>query len=337
MEEVRDKIRRLINAEYVDEIVFTRNTTEGVNLLANALPLEKNDTVLCSDLEHNSNLLPWQRLARNGKNQHKVFHTNPDTTFNAESFVSSLDSSVRLISVVHTSNLTGTTLPVEQIIRIAHERECPVLVDASQSIPTGSVDVQQSDVDFMVFSMHKAYGPTGVGILYGKRKWLQELEPLLLGGESVDDSTYETHTLARVPHRFEAGLQNYAGIVGTGAAEDFLSTIDSMEFFEQITQLNAQVTEALANHPRIRILGPSNPERRGAIVNFIVDGIPSKEVADLLDRGDGILVRPGKHCVHSWYNDRGHPDSVRISFGVYNDSSDADRLVEAVGKLVRFF
>jgi len=336
-EEARAKIQSLVNAKYSAEIVFVRNATEGINLVAQSFYLQEGDTVLCSDLEHNSNLLPWQRLAVTRRINHRIFKLNHDSTFNLDEFTRQLDPSVKLISLMHTSNVTGVTLPVKEICREAHSRDIAVLMDATQGVPLRQIEVQGIDVDFLVFSMHKAYGPSGVGVLYGKRHRMIELEPLLLGGESVDDSTYTTHTLTEIPHRFEAGLQNYAGVIGSAVAADFLMAIERDEIAGHNLMLNTLTTEGLNPIPEVRILGPQDPAKRGSVVNFLVEGKDSHHLALLLDESTNIMVRPGKHCVHSWYNANGLGDSVRVSFGVYNTENDVDTFLETLKKVIRFF
>jgi cysteine desulfurase/selenocysteine lyase len=336
-DEARRKVQRLVRARHPEEVVFTRNATEGINWLAASLPFEPGDTVLASDLEHNSNLLPWQRLAARRGVRHRVFATRPDGTFDAAAFEAALDASTRLVTVTMTSNVTGTSLPVERIVETARGRGVPVLVDAVQALAARRVDVQALGVDFAVMSLHKAYGPTGVGILYCRRDWFEHLEPPLVGGGTVDDSTYESSTPAPLPERFEAGLQNYAGVVGAGAAAEFLSAFGERALAAHQLRLNAEATEGLSRIPGVSILGPADPALRGSIVNFTVAGMPSHDVARLLDSASGVMVRSGKHCCHSWYNARGIGDSVRASFGVYNDAADVRRLLDGVRELARFF
>ena len=336
-EETRRKIQHLINAKYSDEIIFTRNATEAINLVAYAFDVQEGDTVLCSDIEHNSNLLPWQRLVATRHINHRTFKTNDDSTFNMENFAAQIDPSVKLISVVHTSNVTGVTLPVREICRIAHRTDIPVLVDATQSVPARRVDVQDLDVDLLAFSMHKAYGASGTGVLYGKRGQLNRLEPLLLGGETVDDSTYDTHSLTQIPQRFEAGLQNYASVIGSGTAVDFLMSIEEEELSGHNLTLNTLATEGLNHLSGIHIIGPTDPAKRGSIVNFIIEGMRSYDVAQILDQTSNIMVRPGKHCMHSWYNARDLGDSVRVSFGLYNTEAEVTAFLDVLRKVIRFF
>ncbi len=331
-EEAREKIARFFSAER-NEMVFTRNTTEGLNMVARGLNLEKGDRVLTTDKEHNSNLIPWQKLAGRGI-KHEIVPSNPDGTFNIEAFKERMNRDVKVVSIVHTSNLDGYTVPAKDIGEIAHDYGAIFVLDAAQSAPHHPIDVKDVDVDFMAFSMHKMAGPTGVGALYGKYELLRELEPLNYGGGTVEDTTYACATLLEPPERFEAGLQDYAGIIGAGAAVEYLKAIGMREIERHEVELNRIITEELKDLSGIRIIGPQEPELRGGIFNFTINGLDSNQMAVLLDEKYGILVRGGKQCVNSWYNSQGIEGGVRASFYIYNTEKEVRYMAEAVREIM---
>lgn len=337
--EARRKFQRFVNARFAEQIVFTRNATEGINWAAQFLPLREGDTVLTSALEHNSNFLPWQRLARTKGIRHEFFELSEEGCWDEDAFRSALDrvEKLRLVSVVYTSNVTGVTLPIEEIVALAHERGAMVLVDAAQAAAHRAIDVQRLDADLLVLSAHKFFGPTGVGALYARRELLEKMTPPLTGGETVEDVTYVGHTLSGIPDRYEAGLQDYAGIIGAGAAIDYLSELDREAARDHEVQLNRSASEAVREMPGTRILGPEAAEERGSILNFVVEGIDPLEVANLLDETAGIMVRGGKHCCHAWYNQNGLRGSVRASFAFYNTADEVDRLVSTLRKVLKYF
>lgn len=333
----RRGIQEFIGARRPAEVLFVRNATEGINAVAGMLPFKSGDVVLCSDIEHNSNLLPWLRLNQTRGVEHRVFHTNPDTTFNMSSFLSRLDSSVKLVSIPHTSNLTGVTFPVGDIVREAHRVGAKVLVDAAQGMVDGEIDVRDLDVDFLVFSGHKMLGPTGIGVLYGREELLKDLPCFLMGGETVTDTTYEGYTLGEAPDRYEAGLQNYAGAIGLGAAAAYLKDQGAKRIRKQIRHLNTLVTEELAKTKGITLIGPPDPALRSGILTFQVEGLDAADVSYLLNEGANIMTRAGKHCVHSWYNAHGQPNSVRASFSFYNTPEEVEFFVWTLRDIMRFY
>jgi len=336
-EAARGSMARLIGARSPRQVVFTKNTTEAVNLVASGLRWRDGDEVLTSDLEHNSNLLPWEDARRRNGVRIRRFALAPDGSFDREAFTRALTPSVRLVSVFHTSNVTGVSLPLPWIVDQAHANGSLVLVDASQGVGIDRVDVARLDVDLLAMSMHKVMGPTGVGLLYGKADLLEDLAPLLYGGEMISDVRYEEFSLAAVPDRFEAGLQNYAGIIGAGAAADYLGRLPVDEAAAHLTALNRCATEGLAGVERVRILGPERAEERHGVLNFQLQGTPSEHVARILDESRNIMVRAGVHCAHSWYHARGEETSVRASFYLYNTLDEAKLLARSVGEIARFF
>ncbi len=315
-----------------EEVVFTRNTTEGINLVARTLGLKEGDAVITSDREHNSNLVPWQLLEGV---KHKIVTSKPDGTFDIDAFEKAIDKSVKLVSVVHSSNLDGYTLPVKEIIRISHENGALVMLDAAQSMPHKKVDVKELDADFMAFSGHKMLGPYGTGVLYGKYMLLEKLSPFIVGGDTVEKTTYESQTFLKPPHKFEAGLQNYAGMIGLAVACQYLDKIGKENIEKHEDRLNSIITEGIIKIKGLRILGPEKPEMRGGIIPFIIDGMNHHDVALMLDKNSNIMIRSGQHCVHSWFNAHGIGGSARASLYLYNTEEEAKLFVDELLKIAR--
>ncbi len=330
----RAQVRRLLGAKGDNEVVFTRNTTEGINLVATGLDWKAGDEVLISDKEHNSNLLPWLRLRRRGVRV-VVAESAPDGRLVLDAFASRLSERTRLVAVAHTSNLDGTTVPLKDLARAAHRAGALVLADAAQSVPGRAVDVQDLGVDFLACSGHKMLGPTGTGVLYGRMAALEALEPLLLGGGTVIDSTLEGYTAEELPGRLEAGLQDYAGLIGLGEACRYLAKVGPANIERHEQALNARLSERLLPHETIRLLGPADPLLRGGIFSFNIVGMDPHRVALMLDAARRIAVRSGAHCVHSWFNARKLPGSVRASMYLYNTEQDVDILAGEVEKILR--
>jgi cysteine desulfurase/selenocysteine lyase len=328
----RNKIAKFINAKS-NEIIFTRNTTEGINLIAKCLDFKPGDIVLTTDKEHNSNLLPWQQLEKELGISHKICFSKPDGSFDIESFKKQLDKKVKLVSMVHTSNLDGTTIPAEEIIRLSHKNGSLVLLDAAQSIPHKKIDVKNLDVDFLAFSGHKMLGPSGTGVLYGKFDLLKSLKPFMVGGDTVKNTTYESAEFLPPPEKFEAGLQNYAGAIGLAAACDYLNEIGMENIEKHETELNRIITEGISSIPGLHILGPKQAELRSGIISFVIDGLDMHYIAQLLDKTANIAVRSGQHCVHSWFNAHKLPGSVRASVYLYNTKEEAKIFIETLKKI----
>lgn len=334
----RKSIQRFVGAREPSEIIFVRNVTEGLNLLATRLSLGAGDVVITTGMEHNSNLLPWQRASRRRGYQHLIVPLTPSGELDRELFEQALDSGrVRLVCTFHRSNVTGVTLPAEWIVDQAHKRGALVAFDGAQAAPHIPLDLRRLGADFYLFSLYKMCGPTGVAVLYGRRELLERIEPLNIGGEGVVDTTYEGYTEAGLPDRLESGLQNYAGIAGAAAAVEWLQGVGLPAVAAHDEALNRQLTQALLTLPGLRLLGPREPDKRGSIVNFVMEGLDSIELAHLLDRSEGIMVRAGKQCAHSWYNAHGVPESVRISLYAYNTPQEVERLVTVLEKIAREF
>ena len=335
VEQARKQVAKFINAKSEKEIVFTKNTTESINLVANSLKFKEGDIVLTSDKEHNSNLLQWQLMKDRGV-KHKWFATDFFNCFDERYFMEAMSKKVRLVSVGHTSNLDGVTLPAEKIIKIAHDYGSLVLLDCAQSVPHKDVDVRKMDADFIAFSGHKMLGPTGTGALYGKYSLLEELSPFMIGGDTVSDSTYESCTLEKPPEKFEAGLQHYAGIIGFGEAVRYLSKIGMNNIEDHELKLNKQITDELLKIGRIKLIGPQDANLRSGIFSFNIDGVDSHNVAIMLDSSANIMIRSGAHCVHSWFNAHKLKGSARASFYLYNTEIEADIFIEEVKKIVKY-
>lgn len=330
----RIKIARFIGAK-PNEIIFTRNTTEGINLIAKCLDFKAGDIVLTTDKEHNSNLLPWQQLEKELGVSHKICFSKPDGSFDLEGFKKQLDKKVKLVSMVHTANLDGSTIPAKEIIKEAHKNGSLVLLDAAQSAPHKKIDVGKLDVDFFVFSGHKMLGPSGIGVLYGKFDLLKELKPFMVGGDTVRNTTYTTADFLLPPEKFEAGLQNYAGAIGLAAACEYLDEIGLENIEKHEIELNKMITEGISSISGLHIIGPQQAELRGGIISFTIDGLDMHYIAQLLDKMANIAVRSGQHCVHSWFNAHKLPGSVRASLYLYNTTEEAKVFIETLKKIAK--
>lgn len=332
-DETRTGLAKFLNAAKKDEVVFTRNTTEGINLVANSLNLQPGDVVLISDKEHNSNLIPWQRLVKKNGITFKIIPSKEDNTFDLAAYEKMLDKSVKLVSVGYTSNLDGVSLPVGEIIKKAHANGSLTLVDAAQTAPHRQINVKALDVDFLAFSGHKMLGPSGTGVLYGKYALLEKIDPFLVGGDTVASSTYETCEFLPPPEKFEAGLQDYAGIFGLGAAVKYLQDVGFDNIQKQELAINEAITKGIQDVEGLHLIGPADPHLRSGIVTFYIDGIDSHRIALMLDQMAGVEVRSGQHCVHSWFNAHNIKGSVRASIYFYNTLEEADVLIANLHKV----
>lgn len=333
VDSARATLAKFLGAGKADEVVFTRNTTEGINLVANSIDLKPGDGVLISDKEHNSNLIPWQMLVKRKGIRLIVTPSCPNNTFDLPAFKNHLDGSVKLVALGYTSNLDGVTIPAPEIIKTAHKNGSLVFLDAAQTAPHQSINVKALDVDFLALSGHKMLGPSGTGVLYGKYKLLEKLEPFLVGGDTVSSSTYETCEFLPPPEKFEAGLQNYAGIMGLATAARYLTSIGFDFIKKQERLVNQALSAAITEIPGIHLIGPSDPNLRGGICSFYIDGVDSHRIALMLNQMAGIMVRSGQHCVHSWFHSRNVIGSVRASAYFYNTPQEAAYFVENLMKI----
>lgn len=323
----RESLARSLNAHNTDEIVFTKNTTEAINMVSRGLSFKAEDAVLTTDKEHNSNLVPWLRLKDRSGTEYQQVATKEDGTFDMTAFQEAMNSKVKLVSMAHTSNVDGTSIPAAEIARIVHDYDAIFMLDAAQSVPHRPVDVQKLDVDLLAFSIHKMIGPTGVGVLYGKSEILSEMEPLLGGGGGVKNTTSTDYVLQDIPQKFESGQQNYASLFAVGTAVDYLMDIGMDKIHAHEVELNRLATEGLKDI--VDLIGPEEPDKRSGIFNFRSGSLGPHEVSILLEE-QGILTRSGMQCVHSWYNKRCLDGGTRASFYLYNTREEVERFVEVV-------
>ena len=337
--EARASIRTHLNVPKDGEIIFTRNTTESLNLVANAFRFRQGDVVLTSDAEHNSNLLPWQFLQKHGKVAHHTFSVPVDA---ALADLSELErelatGKVRLVSVFHTSHVTGMSLPIAEITALAHQHGALVLLDAAQGLAHHPIDVSALDVDFLALSFHKAFGPSGMGALYGKLSLLEALDPFLVGGETVEDVDYRSCELSAIPGRFEAGLLNYAGALGSARALEYIAELGLPRLQAHELELNTYLTERLSRLGNVTLVGPPDPALRGSIVNMRINGMDAGELSILLDKTRNIMTRAGVHCCHAWYRKHELPPTLRVSMSAYSTMEEATTFADTLEQVLRHF
>ena len=326
----RDQIRRFMGAEKPSEIVFTKNATEGMNIVANGLNLQKGDKVLTSDKEHNANVVPWHHLAKYKGIKYEVLPAKDNYFFDLEALKEKLTKDTKLMSFVHTSNLDGYSNPAKDIIEICHDKGVKVMMDAAQSVPHKEVNVTDLDVDFAAVSAHKFCGPSGMGALYGKYEELEKLIPTYVGGSTVVNSTYEDYKLLPPPSCFEPGLQDYAGAIGAGVAAEYIMEIGRDNIRDHENKLNILMSNKLKDLDGLSIVGPEDVSDRGGIMSFNIEGWDPTEIAMHLDDKYNIAIRSGMHCVHSWFNSRGIEGTARASAYLYNNDSDINKFVAAI-------
>lgn len=336
-EESRRKVQRFINADSSDEIIFTRGTTESINLVAFSFGeafLNEGDEVIVSVMEHHANIVSWQLLQQRKKIELKIVGMNERHELDMDQFKSMFSPRTKLVSFAHVSNVLGTLNPAKQIVGIAHSHGVPVLLDGAQSIPHLAIDVKDLDVDFLVFSGHKVYGPTGVGVLYGKRKWLDQMPPYQGGGEMISTVTFEKTTFNELPYKFEAGTPDFINTVGLGVALDYVSALGLDNIAEYETSLLSYATEQFSHIPGMQVYG--NAREKGAVLSFLVEGIHHYDMGLLLDK-QGIAVRTGHHCAQPLMRALGIEGTVRASFSFYNTQEEVDALVNGVTRVCRMF
>ena len=336
-EGARETVRRFINARSTSEIVFTRGTTEALNLVAASFVdemMQPGDEVIVSTMEHHSNIVPWQLQAAKKGIAVRVIPMHDDGTLDMEAYAQLFNERTRLVSVCHVSNVLGTVNPVEELVRIAHENDVPVMIDGAQSAPHRHVDVQQMDCDFFAFSGHKMYGPTGVGVLYGKEEWLDRLPPYQGGGEMIESVTFEKTVFQSLPFKFEAGTPDYIATTGLAKAIDFLDEIGINCIHEHESELLKYCHERLQEIEDVRIFGQA--KEKDAVVSFLVGDIHHLDMGTLLDRL-GIAVRTGHHCAQPLMERLGISGTVRASFALYNTKAEIDVFIEAMKRVVGMF
>tara|TARA_B100001540_G_scaffold31191_2_gene27166 strand:+ start:994 stop:2208 length:1215 start_codon:yes stop_codon:yes gene_type:complete len=334
----RRKMAELFNAPNTEEIVFTKNATHSLNQVAKGLSWQKGDVVLTTDREHNSNLVPWLQLEEEFGIDHRIVRSNDDNTFNMENFekaCADAGDKLKMVSLSHVGNLDGVAVPIKQAAKVAKDHGALFCIDGAQSTPHMKVDVQDLGVDFMAFSIHKMMGPSGMGGLWGKMELLENMRSIQSGGSTVQTSHYDSMTWSSPPAKFEGGLGNYAGILGTDAAIDYLSGLNLDDIHQHEVRLNKVMTSIIKDVNGINIIGPADASKRGGICSVLLDGFDAHDIALILDEAAGVMVRSGMHCVHSWFNDKGiDTGSLRASAYLYNTEEEvklfAETLVEAV-------
>jgi cysteine desulfurase/selenocysteine lyase len=336
-EGARNKVRGLLNARQNREIIFLRGTTEGINLVAQSYGrtrLKADDEVLITAMEHHSNIVPWQILCQQTGAVLRVVPINDDGELLLDEFEKLLNSRTRLVAVTHVSNALGTINPVRQIIERARKWNARVVVDGAQATPHLRVDVQELDCDFYAFSGHKVYGPTGIGVLYGKSELLEAMPPYQGGGDMILSVTFEKTIYNEIPHKFEAGTPNIAGAIGLGAAIDYVSAIGFARIAAYEHQLLAYATDALRQIPGLRIIGTA--KQKAAVISFVLNGVHPHDIGTILD-GEGIAVRTGHHCAQPVMQRFGVPATTRASFGLYNTREEVDALRAGLQKVAEIF
>ncbi len=336
-EDARDKVKHFLNASHTREILFVRGTTEGINLVAQSYGrtfIKEGDEIVISAMEHHSNIVPWQILCEQVGAKLRVIPINDDGELLIEEYEKLLNKRTKFVSVAHLSNALGTINPVKQIIEMAHRCGVPVLVDGAQAVPHLKVDVQDLDCDFYAFSAHKLFGPTGVGVLYGKANLLEAMPPYHGGGDMISSVTFEKTIYNVLPYKFEAGTPNIAGGVGLGAAIDYLNGIGLETVAAYEHELLSYATEAISRIPGVRLIGTA--KEKACVLSFVVDDIHAHDVGTILDE-EGIAIRTGHHCAMPVMQRFGVPATARASLAFYNTREEIDTLVAGIHKVKEVF
>ena len=338
-ENTREKIAKFINARNKEEIIFSKNASESLNLIAYSYGLsnlKQNDEVVLSIMEHHSNLVPWQFVTKQTNSILKYMYINNEFELSKEEIESKITDKTKVVGITHISNVLGTINNVKEIIKYAHKNGAIVIVDASQSIPHTKVDVQDLDADFLVFSGHKMFAPLGIGVLYGKKELLNKMPPFLMGGDMIEYVYEQNTTYAPLPNRFEAGTQNVEGVVGLGAAIDYIESIG----YETINKVEQEVTEYAVNELSklnfIEMYVTPNKQNHSSVVSFNVRGVHPHDVASILDV-NGVCIRSGNHCAQPLLRYMGMDSTCRASFSIYNTKEDVNKLVDALNKTYKMF
>ena len=334
-ENAREAVRRFLNAKSAAEIVFTRNTTEGLNLAAYSYGLshiKAGDEVVVSILEHHSDLLPWQMVCRQTGAALKFLDCEPDGSLDLNKAEALITDRTKLVAVTHVSNVVGRVNPIRQLADMAHRHGAVMVVDGAQSTPHIPVDVQALDADFLAFSGHKVYGPMGIGVLYGRRALLEEMPPFLTGGEMIESVSREGAVFAELPHKFEAGTVNAAGAAGLHAAINYVQSVGFDAMHRQELALTARTLAGMADMPHIHVIGSDRPEEHNGIITFTVEGVHPHDVSEIL-ACDGVDVRAGHHCAQPLLQHLGYSATVRASFAFYNTEEEVDRLLQSLSTI----
>ena len=333
-EDAREKVSQFVNSPNKNQIIFTKGTTESINLIAGSLTnlIEKNDEILITAMEHHSNIVPWQELCKRTGAILKIIPINDNGEILIDKYTEMVTNKTKLVSVVHLSNTLGTINPIEEIIDTAKLNNAITVIDGAQSAGHLLVDVQELDCDFYLFSGHKVFGPTGIGVLYGKENILNQIDPYQFGGEMILKVTFDETTYNGLPHKFEAGTPNIAGAVGIGASIDFINSLDREVCHQYEMSLHDYALEKLKQFDDIRIIGKSS--KKSAIISFVIDGIHPHDIGTIINQ-KGIAVRTGHHCTMPLMDFYGIPGTVRASFSIYNNHAEVDKLIDAINLAIK--
>ncbi len=337
-ENARLKVKEFINAMSVSEVIFTSGTTDGVNLLANTMcradMLNEGDEIIISHMEHHANIVPWQLLCDRKKTILKVIPINDDGEIIMDEYKKLISPKTKLVSIVHTSNTLGTINPIKEVIDIAHDNNIPVLIDAAQAVAHQKIDVQELDCDFLVFSGHKLFGPTGIGVMYGKAELLNKLPPYQGGGDMIRTVTFEGTTYEDIPNKFEAGTPNIVGGIGLGVAIKYLNMFSFNDISQYENELLQYATKQMLEINEIKIIGTA--EKKASVISFTVDGIHPYDIGTIIDT-DGIAIRTGHHCTQPIMKRYNVSATARASFAFYNTKNEIDVFIEALNKVIKMF
>ena len=338
-ENTRTKIAKFINAKHREEIIFSKNATESLNLIAYSYGLDnlkKDDEVIISIMEHHSNLVPWQKMTKQTGSKLNYMYINENYEITDEEIESKITDKTKIVGITHVSNVLGTINNVKKIIKYAHKKGAVVIVDASQSIPHMKIDVQDLDADFLVFSGHKMLAPLGIGVLYGKREILNKMTPFLMGGDMIEYVYEQETTYAPLPNKFEAGTQNVEGVVGLGAAIDYIQNIGYDKMQELENDVLAYARQELSKLDYLTLYMTPNEKNHSSVISFNIKGVHPHDVASILD-SEGVCVRSGNHCAQPLMRFLGIDSTCRASFYFYNTKEDVDRLIHALNKAYDMF
>lgn len=338
-EDTREKIAKFINAKHPEEIIFSKNASESLNLLAYSYGLDnlkKGDDVVISIMEHHSNLVPWQFVTQKTGSELKYMYINDEFELSKEEIESKITDNTKIVGITHVSNVLGTINNVKEIIKYAHKKGAVVIVDASQSIPHMKIDVQDLDADFLAFSGHKMFAPLGIGVLYGKRELLNKMNPFLMGGDMIEYVHEQKTTFAPLPNKFEAGTQNVEGVVGLGAAIDYINSIGYDKIQEHDREIVEYAREKLSKLDYLDIYMTPNAKNHSAVISFNINGVHPHDVASILD-SENVCVRSGNHCAQPLMRFLDIDSTCRASFYIYNTKEDVDRLVVGIEKAYKMF
>ena len=338
-ENTRTKIAKFINAKHREEIIFSKNATESLNLIAYSYGLDnlkKDDEVVISIMEHHSNLVPWQKMTKQTGSKLNYMYINENYEITDEEIESKITDKTKIVGITHVSNVLGTINNVKKIIKYAHKKGAVVIVDASQSIPHMKIDVQDLDADFLVFSGHKMLAPLGIGVLYGKREILNKMTPFLMGGDMIEYVYEQETTFAPLPNKFEAGTQNVEGVIGLGAAIDYIENLGYDKIQEIEHEVISYARQELSKLDYLTLYTTPNEEKHSSVISFNINGVHPHDVASILD-SEGVCVRSGNHCAQPLMRFLGIDSTCRASFYIYNTKDDVDKLVKALDKAYNMF